>query len=109
MFYQATAFNKDIGKWNTSNVTGMSVMFYGATSFNQDIESWNTSNVNLMTNMFNGASKFNQDLSKWDVKKVNTQTGFTNIFKDTNISEENYCKASKTWNKGNLGKNYTCN
>jgi len=31
------AFNSDISKWNTSNVTDMSGMFHGAISFDQDL------------------------------------------------------------------------
>ena len=30
MFKQATAFNQDIGSWNTFNVDDMSFMFYQA-------------------------------------------------------------------------------
>ena len=70
MFVDATAFNQDIGDWNVSNVGDMSDMFWGATSFNQDIGGWNVSNVNSMRYMFSGATVFNQDIEDWNVSNV---------------------------------------
>ena len=43
MFVEATAFNQNIGSWNTAAVTDMVGMFAFATAFNQNIGSWNTS------------------------------------------------------------------
>ena len=40
---------RDIGDWDTSNVTDMSGMFNYADRFNQSISNWNTSNVKDMS------------------------------------------------------------
>lgn len=100
-----SAFNGDISRWNTSNVTDMSSMFYDSkfqgdisnwdvskvttmnmmfskSVFNGDISRWNTSKVLNMAGMFT-SSVFNGDISGWDISKVESHVGIFSQFHDS--------------------------
>ncbi len=70
MFANASTFNQNIGNWNTAAVINMSGMFASASTFNQNIGNWNTAAVTNMGSMFNFASAFNQDIGNWNTTAV---------------------------------------
>lgn len=71
MFSGAIKFNRDISRWDVSQVTNMYSMFAGASSFNCGLNSWNIDNVTDINSIFYEATSFdpnnvNQWLNKFD-------------------------------------------
>jgi surface protein len=98
MFYYADIFNRDISRWDTGSVTRMNSMFYNATKFNQDITKWDTSNVMSMNSMFDRAIDFNQNIGKWNISKV---TNMNAIFSNKLITADIYSQILIGWNTNN--------
>ena len=101
MFQNATNFNSNISRWNTSNVTNMSSMFQNATAFNQKISYdasnnyWDTTNVTNMNSMFDSATVFNNGQAangitqpmNWIISFTGTTA--TNFSTNSALTEEN--------------------
>jgi surface protein len=96
--FSNTSFNKNIGQWNTANVTDMYQMFKDS-PFNQDIGDWNTGSVEQMGLMFSGATNFNQDLSSWNVSSV---LNMNEMLENTSLSSDNYDSLLIGWASQNL-------
>lgn len=94
MFRQASKFNGDISKWDTSQVTSTFQMFSGASLFNSDISSWNTGSVTAMGSMFQFTDAFNQPIGKWNIAKVQT---IDNMFYETKAFDQDITRVENRW------------
>jgi len=70
-----------------SSITNMAGMFYGASAFNQDIGEWNTSKVETMYQMFNGATAFDKNIGIWDFSTVGE---LHEMFDNSGLSTDTY-------------------
>ena len=90
MFHNAKSFNQPLDKWRP-DATSMYSMFNGAESFNQNISVWDPSTVTNISNLFYNAKSYNQPL-EWDINSIKSNKDVNNLFKDTSLSKENFCK-----------------
>ncbi|MFW5713574.1 MAG: BspA family leucine-rich repeat surface protein, partial [Brevefilum sp.] len=86
---------------NLTDVTDMSDMFHNASAFNQNIGGWNTSTVTNMSNMFHNASAFDQNLGGWTVTALEKADG---MFDGITLSTTNYDDLLIGWNEQELQK-----
>lgn len=100
MFYNARAFNHDLGWWDVSNVKIMRGMFQYNKAFNSDVSGWDTSNVTDMGRMFEETSPFNTDVTGWDTSNVENMEG---MFRGNKTFNQDISTKQVTVN----GKTYT--
>ncbi|MCY3410000.1 MAG: BspA family leucine-rich repeat surface protein [Candidatus Heimdallarchaeota archaeon] len=104
MFSHCEYFNQSLDNWDVSSVTNMFGTFHQAFRFNQPLGNWNVSNVTSMFAMFHSTYNFDQPLGNWDISKV---TSLEDIFKNTELSIENYNNLLLGWSQLNLKSNLT--
>jgi surface protein len=118
--YNTMSFNQPIGEWgnNTRNVESLTSMFLYHRAFNQDLSKWNTSNVTSLSNTFRGTS-MQYDLSSsyqnnngnpyiaWDTSKVTTMfstfaNNLANTYHGVTIDMPGYNGDITNWNTDSL-------
>jgi len=117
LFFQARAFNKDIGSWNTSAVDDMAGTFFQANDFNQNLESWNFEHVDRMIDFVQSSDLNNDNYDSLLISLSNQNVNSSVSFGATGIK---YCSQAASdardflindlnWTIEDSGREPSCN
>jgi len=84
--------NNNINNWTfkSTGTIGFRHMFRNS-HFNRNIGSWNTGQVTTMRDMFRDARNFDQDISSWDFTGISSSDNLRNFFSgNAELDEDNY-------------------
>jgi hypothetical protein len=89
-FRAASAFNQNIGSWNTVQVANMQSTFAGASGFNRNIASWNVLRVTTFQSAFDSTTALE------DCHKQSMYGAWGSTLKTTNPTWSLLCTPSPT-------------
>ena len=90
--------NNNINNWTfrSTGTIGFRHMFRNS-NFNRNIGSWNTGQVTTMRDMFRDNASFDQDLSGWDFTGISSSSNLRDFFDDGELDEDNYDALLISW------------
>jgi surface protein len=111
MFFEARAFNQNIGNWNTGAVTSMFRMFFNAIVFNQNLGSWNlNANVDLSIMLNNSGmdcANYSATLVGWNANPTTPNGRTLGAFGRTYGPQATAARANLVLATGSGGKGWT--
>ena len=84
--------NDNINNWTFKSTGSISMRhMFRNSRFNRNIGSWNTGQVTTMRDMFRDARNFDQDISSWDFTGISSSDNLRNFFSgNAELDEDNY-------------------